>query len=443
MIWFRRERHFSVRWSGDPDQAHVVAADGRLSPRKSFAQFIQDIRGCSLPWSPEEVGSAAELGSLIDIEALREREAFARTILNSSPEHIAVLDRQGTIVEVNSAWKRFAEENDAPAVASHSIGLNYRDVCLAAAARPDGGDSLAAWSGIQGVLDKTQDHFALDYPCHSPTERHWFRMRVYPLIAPSDGAVVTHENITARKRAEERLLEMAAGLETTVARRTEQLRRLSAQLAMTEERERRQLAEELHDNLGQFLAIAKIKLSSLAGAADRSALDEVLHMVDRADQSARLITQQLSPPILRTLGLVPALEALAETMEAMYRLNVALDLDARLAAMPLNDEIQALVYRSLRELLINVARHAKVTQASVVGSCEGNHLMFSVSDDGEGFDAAGFLELSSAADGFGLRSVHERITGIGGKMDIDSSPGNGTTITLAVPPALAAAGAQP
>jgi signal transduction histidine kinase len=431
MIWFRKERHYSVRWGGDPDHPHTVDESGRLSPRKSFALFMQNIRGRCIPWSPEELDSATELGSLIDIETMRERDAFAKTILDSSPEHIAVINPQGIIVEVNNAWKHFAQENGAQDVAFRSVGMNYRAICEAAMLEPSGLESATAWAGIETVLSGTKDNFTLDYPCDSPSGQHWFRMSVYPLIAPGNGAVIAHENITARKQAEEKLREMTSSLEAIVASRTRQIRQLSSQLAMTEERERRQLAENLHDNLCQLLAIAKIKLSSFNGSDHSTSIEQIMTLVTQADRSARMITQQLSPPVLRTLGLVPALESLAESLAGMYRLTV--DFDIETGSLILSEEIEALVYRSLRELLINVAKHAKVDRASVSVACSEDQLVVAVSDDGGGLVPPNFLDVLPPDGAFGLHSVFERVTCFGGEMNIDSSPGNGTTVTLSFP----------
>jgi PAS domain S-box-containing protein len=202
MIWFRNERRKTVHWAGDPDQPHLVGDDGRISPRKSFAQFLRDIEGHSLPWQPEELHSAADLGALIEIEALREREAFTQTILNSMPEHISVLDAQGIIRTVNSAWIRFAERNGAMEAAANPVGLSYSDICAAAEGHPSAEEAGAAWAGIEAVLQKRQDHFTLEYPCDSPTERRWFQMIVSPMLAPAEGVVVAHLNVTERKLAE-------------------------------------------------------------------------------------------------------------------------------------------------------------------------------------------------------------------------------------------------
>ncbi|MEF8702341.1 MAG: diguanylate cyclase [Candidatus Accumulibacter sp. UW26] len=133
---------------------------------------------------------------------LQESEAFTHTILNSLTEHLAVLDADGVIVSVNRAWQHFALENGAPELAVNSPGVSYREVCMAAARQPGGDDALRAWAGIEAVLNQSQSHFSLEYPCDSPEVSRWFCMRVYPMLAPCQGVVVVHENITERKQAE-------------------------------------------------------------------------------------------------------------------------------------------------------------------------------------------------------------------------------------------------
>ncbi|HRF10800.1 MULTISPECIES: two-component system response regulator [Candidatus Accumulibacter] len=143
-------------------------------------------------------------------QALLESEAFTRTILDSLTENLAVLDTQGVIVSVNRAWQCFAENNGAPALAANSVGLSYRSVCMAAAGQTGQEEALQAWAGIAAVLSKTQAQFSLEYSCDSPDQARWFRMRVYPMLAPCAGAVVAHEDITPRKRAENALREQEA-----------------------------------------------------------------------------------------------------------------------------------------------------------------------------------------------------------------------------------------
>jgi PAS domain S-box-containing protein len=202
LVWFRSERSRTVRWAGNPEQAHHTHADGRISPRQSFSAFLKLIRGQSLPWSAEELESATELGALIEIDALREREAFTQTILDSSPDQLCVLDPNGVIVAVNNAWRRFAMANGAGPVTLTAVGLNYRHICQAAEHQPGGAEAPDAWAGIAAVLGGRQAQFSLDYPCDSPGAPRWFQMLVCPMRPPGEGVVVLHQDITPRKQAE-------------------------------------------------------------------------------------------------------------------------------------------------------------------------------------------------------------------------------------------------
>ena len=231
LIWFRNERNFSVRWGGDPEHMRIADATGRLSPRKSFAQFTQAIRGQSLAWTSDELDSAAELGSLIEIEALREREAFAQTILNSSPLQKAVVDTRGVIVSVNEAWSRFAAENAAPDAPLHAVGLHYQSAGEALAGKPRGEEAARAWAGIKSVLHKKCAYFTLDYSSSVLHEPRWFRMTVFPMIAPGEGAVVAHEDITERKRIDLQLEQYQHHLEALVDERTAELEKANAAAA--------------------------------------------------------------------------------------------------------------------------------------------------------------------------------------------------------------------
>jgi PAS domain S-box-containing protein len=242
-------------------------------------------------------------------------------------------------------------------------------------------------------------------------------------------------DITERKRAEEQLRGMAAELERKVIERTKQLRKMSAQLALTEEHERRQLAECLHDNIGQLLAVIKIKLSALSAGSLQASVDDIVKLVEKSDQAVRMLTHQLSPPILKMLGFVPALESLTEEMQRVYGLTVQIH-DSSCSRL-LIDEIQAMLFRSARELLINVAKHAKVSAANLSARCVDESLRLVVSDAGCGFTPADFDSDLPKIGNFGLFSIHERITNIGGNMKIDSHPGHGTTITLSLPCAIA------
>lgn len=238
-------------------------------------------------------------------------------------------------------------------------------------------------------------------------------------------------DVSARIESERTLREIAETLEQQVSVRANQVRQLAAQLNMSEERERRNLALELHDNLGQLLAAIKIRLSSLGVDDDGGDRQAVSDLVNRAENAVRSITQQLSPPVLHALGLAHALDWLGEEIEKIYAVKVHVDHES--PALSLGSEIQAVLYRSVRELLINVAKHAAVDEASLTLVTDDNALSLVVSDAGCGFDTAALDAAPLPEKGFGLRSIGERIRYLGGSIEIDSSLGNGTTVTLSVP----------
>jgi len=145
---------------------------------------------------------------------LQGQEAFTRSVLDSLPAHICVLDKSGIILRTNDAWKRFASENSDSGPAIGDVGDNYLDVCRRAIARGDStADSIL--HGIRAVLEGSEPTFSAEYPCHSPTEARWFLLRATPLKDGS-GAVLAHLNITQRKQVEEGLQESQRQLTTLI-----------------------------------------------------------------------------------------------------------------------------------------------------------------------------------------------------------------------------------
>lgn len=276
----------------------------------------------------------------------------------------------------------------------------------------------------------------------SPDKR-WHQRRIVPYRTDSDhigGVVITYLDISeAKQTALETTTaqrKLAATLEERVRERTTQLRTLTAELALTEERERRQLARDLHDDLGQVLSIIKIKLSSLDENERRGVLrlplKEIETLIDQANRSVRSLMLQLSPPTLQTLGLFSALGWLCEEMERLYGLAVNLDTEDELPV--LEEPARTTIFRAVRELLINVAKHADTNLAQI--NCrhgDDNCVSISVTDQGLGFDYQKAMTLPIGDSGFGLISVRERVEFIGGEMTVDTTPGYGTTITIVFP----------
>jgi two-component system CheB/CheR fusion protein len=251
------------------------------------------------------------------------------------------------------------------------------------------------------------------------------------------GVVITFTDITEAKRAAREEIEAKAALnqllEERVRKRTEELERLARELALAEVRERQTIARDLHDGLGQELNAASIKLDALRGGHETTrldpALDEIARLLEGVVREMRSLTAQLNPPVLEQLGLVAAIEWLGEEMRKTYHLEVLLEDDMQ--TKPLDSVAASIMFRAVRELLINVTRHANVKIARVVTSSADGYLTVNVTDHGVGFALPG--KDSNSSPGLGLAAMRERIAHIGGTFVIKSARNRGTTATIQVP----------
>lgn len=218
-------------------------------------------------------------------------------------------------------------------------------------------------------------------------------------------------------------------LEHSVAARTAALRKLAAQVCLAEERERRQIAENLHDHLGQGLALIKMRLQDLRGDAvfggHGDALGELITLSDQAIRYTRSLTFELSPPVLYELGLGPALDWLAEQTQRKHGLKVKVKDKLR---TPLSDEIKVMFWKSARELLHNVVKHAGAKKVAIRLEGKDGQVVLTVQDDGRGFDPEAARD--RAGETFGLFSIEERLRQFGGSMHIETAPGRGATVRL-------------
>jgi signal transduction histidine kinase len=234
-------------------------------------------------------------------------------------------------------------------------------------------------------------------------------------------------------------------LERQLAERTEELgrslvdvRSLTIALDAAEQRERTHLATELHDYLAQLLVLGWMKIGQLQRLSMPSAGDEMVQEVDQvlsqALQYSQTLMAELSPPNLHEQGLVAGIRALATQMRR-YELEVRVDLgQTDECAIP--PSCAVLLFRSVRELLINTAKHAAVKQASVHLACNRGLLQIVVRDE-SGFDLAAGPPLavtgSVLSSKIGLLSIRERMKALHGHFDLVSAPQQGTTATLTMP----------
>ena len=213
---------------------------------------------------------------------------------------------------------------------------------------------------------------------------------------------------------------------------------MASELSLTEERERRSLAELLHDNIGQILSFAKIKLEELQDKNSyqrlKAPITEVYRLIENSIRITRSLIFELSPPILYDVGLGAAVEWLAEKMHKQNGLQIQVEYDDH--SKHLSIEKRIVLFRAVRELLANVIKHAKATQARVYLRGEGKYFKISVEDNGVGFPAdqvfnkrANFEEVW----GFGLFSIEERLHYYGGSIEIESGPGLSGKVNLIIP----------
>ena len=223
--------------------------------------------------------------------------------------------------------------------------------------------------------------------------------------------------------------------EQKLFRYQQELRSLATELALSEARESRRIAQALHDRIGQVLALINIRIGALLESVPTKefadSLREIRNLVSESVAQTRSLTYDLSPPILYELGFEAALEWLAERIQQQY--GVSVKVLCREKAMPLSTEWRATLFAAIRELLVNVGKHAKSPTASVALKKRGRELIVSVEDAGIGMDPGKRMSVKPGTNGFGLFSIRERLGFMGGRVEINSKPGKGTCVTLVVP----------
>jgi len=222
-------------------------------------------------------------------------------------------------------------------------------------------------------------------------------------------------------------------MECDLRQRSQQLRALAAELTLVEQRERRRLALILHDHLQQLLVGAKMHVSTLRSAGRKNLHEEEGKIQDLLDQSlnvCKTLNADLSPLILQEEGLAAGLRWQAQRMKKQHGLTVRLVNPENLP--PLSEDIKLLLFESIRELLFNVVKHAAVRVVRVEAKVKRKEMQLIVSDHGRGFDSRD-AGPAGTEGGFGLFTVRERIELIGGHVEIASSPGKGSRITLVIP----------
>ena len=347
----------------------------------------------------------------------QDAERFTTALIDSLPLALVVLDEALRVCRANEEFYRIIQSTPPE--------TENRLFCEMAGDQWDTPD-------LRAMLKQVLSGAAVIQECEMECEfsgigKRIVRFNAYPISLEDSEfrlALLCVEDITQRRRAE-----------TQVHVYQKRLQRLVSQLIAVEDRERRRIANDLHDRIGQALSATQMIIGSLrssSSSADQfEALNKLYALIDQTVQDTRSLTFEISPPVLYTLGLEPALESLAEQVQKLHGLEVSVEDDGR--SKPLDDDLSALLFRSVRELLFNVAKHARTTYARISLHRDGYQLRIEVSDDGAGFDPVLAIDDESHADSFGLFSIRERLNATGGYLQIDSAPGRGTRCVLVAP----------
>lgn len=382
----------------------------------------------------EKKRTEAEAARVREIGALRQSEARFRGTFENAAVGIAHLDLDGHWLRVNQTFCDILGYDCEELLRMRFQELTHPD---------DLADDLRQLNAL--MAGRISDYSIEKRYFHRDGRVVWVGAAA-SMMRAADGtpqyAIVVVRDISQRKAAEEQLKQLNETLEQQVAertalaeRRTRQLRRLASEITQVEQRERRRLAQALHDHLQQLLATARMGLGALRKHLRQTPLAERLQRVDEllgdSLEVSRSLAFDLSPPVLHDAGLAAALAWLGRHLRLRYELEVELHADSR--ANPTADYTGAFLYQATRELLLNVLRHAGVRRARVkMSRLSDERVQIVVSDQGGGF-APEALAPENDPEGFGLFNIRERLELLGGEMEIDSRPGRGASVRLIAP----------
>lgn len=364
-------------------------------------------------------------------ESLREASIYTRTLIEASLDPLVTISADGRITDVNEAS---VMATGIPR--EQLIGTDFSVYFT---------DPEKARDGYLRVFSEGVVH---DYPLAIRHVSGRVTEVMYNASVYKDergavkGVFAAARDVTALNRAAESIRQAHAELEHRVSERTAELERsnqllkkVSFELVWAEEKERERIAGELHDRVGQSLLLAKMKLDSLLDALSSDSLfieaERASSLLAQSIQDIRTLTFKIRPPILNTSSIDTALEWLCSSVGKDYNLKVQMTNEC--SQIPLPAEVCYAVYHTVRELLINVAKHSGSDNAHLAIRNHDQTFEVTVSDNGAGFSHPDAHLKHINNGGYGLYNVQQRIEQMGGTVTIESAPGRGTAVTLSVP----------
>jgi signal transduction histidine kinase len=385
------------------EQGRYIALDAA----ETLARFLRD------GWPDAELFTEV-IGGVLE-QAATAAEKNSR--IAAFGEMVALLWAKGNAeatIRVEQLWNNLAR----------SYPLVLRCVYpMSAFNREDHGDSLLQICAEHSHVMPVETYAAL------PNEEERLR-RVTHL---QQKAQALENEMAERRRIEEELRRTKADLESQVEQRTSALRQLSARLLSLQDSERRRIARELHDSLGQYLVGLKLNAHMLRQAPEREDLwSEADKLMEQCISEVRTLSYLLHPPTMDAAGFASAARWYVEGYGQRSGLNVTLDAPSDLGRLP--DAIELALFRVLQEALTNVHRHSGATATGVVVWQDAEQVVLEIKDNGHGIPAEllGHFHSTGAGTGVGIAGMRERVRELGGKLTLESSS-SGTLVRVAIP----------
>jgi len=349
-------------------------------------------------------------------QEMAESKRFAESIVDTIQESLVVLDSQSRVISANRAFQEMFKTplKQMEGRVFYTLGKGQWD-------QPE------LRGRLNEVLSRGNSFEGYELQYDIPdVGRKSLTLSARPILGyaqESEKVLLVIQDVTVQKQHEQ---EIRAD--------KEQLSALTEELLVTEERQRQRIAAALHDSIGQSLAFSKRELGALRKHVSpemRETVTQVCEQIVEAIAQVRNLMLELAPSTLETLGLEPAVEELAEQFTDCEGFVCRVQTSGE--PKPLSEQIKLLLYRAVRELLVNVAKHAQAKNVSISLLRDQTRIRVIVEDDGKGFDPARLKSMPAKAGGFGLFSLRQRLAHMGGELAVESAEGKGTKVTLSAP----------